>query len=113
MERIWRTMRTMRTRFASGSEASMALTVHTPCGRHGPEPERPSPPAPASGTVQALRRTMLPLALVLYCVAIPGLIVAGTDSTAGHVFTAMAALGAALSLLGIAGRRRPVRLSRW
>lgn len=92
----------------------MALIRNTPCGPVRPEPQRRRVSAPtASGPMHRLRGALIPLAIAHYCVAIPGLLVVGMDGTGGTVFAALAAIGAGLSLLGIAGRPSTTRPSRW
>lgn len=91
----------------------MPVGLNTPCGRAHPErPDGRDATAPTAGGLHRLRAALIPLAIALYCIAIPGLLV-GPKGAAGTVFVAMAALGAGLSLVGIAGRHRPPRLRHW
>lgn len=92
----------------------MALIFNTPCGRARPAAQRSLPSsAPAGGGLHRLRAALIPLGIALYCVAIPGLVIVGSDGAGGTAFVVVAALGAGLSLVGIAGRHRPTRISRW
>lgn len=81
--------------------AQMATAVPSPAAE----------PAARSSRVRLVRRLLLPVALVLYAIALPGLIAVGPNG-AGHAFTILAAVAAGISLLGIAGAQR-VRVSRW
>ena len=92
----------------------MAFILHSPCARPRPESAHGQPHPPAlRGTMDRLRCALLPMAIALYCVAIPGLLAVGMEGALGRVFAALAAVGAGLWLIGMAGRERPVRPSRW
>ncbi|GAB98075.1 Na+/melibiose symporter-like transporter [Kineosphaera limosa] len=91
----------------------MAITLSTHCARQHVRPAARAlagPPARRS-RLQQVRRLLVPVAVLLYLVALPGIILVGADGAA-HAFAILAAVAATISLIGIGCAER-TRVSRW